>query len=118
MRYTPGPWNIKPNGDLYSVPRGAAPQQIGSITWLGNAEDRAGNVRLLQASAQLLETLGEVLMLVDYPAVVQAIQKVPGLLPKAQVIVDGANAAITAATGQKRGPWPKSSAKPDILLKS
>jgi len=50
-RYTPGPWKIRPNGELWSYSRGGSPQQIGTMFWSGKSEERDGNGRIIAGAA-------------------------------------------------------------------
>lgn len=106
MRYTPGPWRMKSNGELWSYPRGGAPSQIGQMYWSGKNEDRAGNSRLVSFSADLCEGLQELYQLVSQPHVAAAIKSDQRVFGKARLILDNARATLEQATGEKLPDWP------------
>lgn len=106
MRYTPGPWRMKSNGELWSYPRGGAPSQIGQMYWSGKQEDRAGNARLISFAADLSEDLQELYRLVSQPSVVAAIQADQRIFGKARLIIENSRQTLEQATGEKLPDWP------------
>jgi hypothetical protein len=108
MRYTPGPWKLRPNGDMSSAPRGGKATQVCSISWgTGSTEEKPGNARLIQCAPQMSEALDELMLLVSTPTVATAIMSNPKLVAKARQIVDNARLVIEGATGEPQPAWPR-----------
>jgi len=106
-RYTPGPWKIRPNGDLWSYSRGGAPRQIGTMSWSGKAEDRDGNSRLVAGAVDLCESLDELMLIISQPEVVEAIEGSPRIAAKSRMIIENARTSIEEVTGKRLPEWPK-----------
>lgn len=106
-RYTPGPWKIRPNGELWSYQRGGAPQQIGTMSWSGKPEERDGNGRILAGAADLCESMDELMLIVAQPEVVQAIENSPRISAKSRMIIENARTTLEEVTGKKLPEWPK-----------
>ncbi len=108
MKYTPGPWKMRPNGDISSAPRGGKAVSVCSVSWgMSASEDKPGNARLIQASPQMSEALDELMLLVTTPTVSQAILANAKLLPKAKQIIENAKIVLEAATGEPQAVWPR-----------
>ena len=116
MKYTPGPWKMRPNGDMSSAPRGGKATSVCSISWgMSASDDKAGNARLIQASPQMSEALDELMLLVASPTVSAAIMGNPKLLPKAKQIIDNARLVLEQAIGEPQAVWPRiDHAKPKL----
>ncbi len=116
MKYTPGPWKLRPNGDMSSAPRGGKATQVCSISWgVSASDDKPGNARLIQCAPQMSEALDELIMLVTTPTVSQAILGNPKVLPKAKQIIDNARLVIEQATAEPQAVWPRvDHAKPKL----
>lgn len=106
-RYTPGPWKIRPNGELWSYSRGGAPQQIGTMYWSGKAEERDGNARIIAGAAELCDSLDELMLIISQPEVVEAIQSTPRISAKSRMIIENARASLEEVTGKRLPEWPK-----------
>ncbi|GAB4186924.1 MAG: hypothetical protein OHK0024_27360 [Thalassobaculales bacterium] len=106
MRYTPGPWKIRTNGEITAHGRGSA-GSIGSISWSGRTEDRAGNLKLVAAAPQMSEALDELYLLVCQRPVAEAIAADAKLLAKARLILENARTILAEATGKPVRPWPQ-----------
>lgn len=106
-RYTPGPWKIRPNGELWSYSRGGAPQQIGTMFWSGKAEERDGNARIIAGASDLCDSLDELMLIISQPEVVAAIQSTPRISSKSRMIIENARAALEEVTGKRLPEWPK-----------
>jgi hypothetical protein len=106
-RYTPGPWKIRPNGELWSYSRGGAPQQIGTMYWSGKSEERDGNARIIAGAADLCESLDELRLIVSQPEVVSAIQSSPRIAAKSRMIIENARTSLEEVTGKRLPEWPK-----------
>ncbi len=106
-RYTPGPWKLRPNGELWSYSRGGAPQQIGTLSWSGKAEERDGNARLLAGAVELCESLDELMLIIGQPEVVEAIASSPRIAARSSMIIENARASLEAVTGKRLPEWPK-----------
>jgi hypothetical protein len=108
MRYTPGPWKMRPNGDISSAPRAGKATQVCSISWgMSASEEKPGNARLIQAAPQMSEALDELMLLVSQPTVAAAIMGNAKLLPKARQIVENARIVMEAASGEPQPAWPR-----------
>ena len=116
MKYTPGPWKMRPNGDMSSAPRGGKATSVCSISWgMSASDDKPGNARLIQTAPQMSEALDELMLLVTTPTVSQAILGNPKLLPKAKQIIENAKIVLEAATGEPQAVWPRvDHAKPKL----
>lgn len=117
MRYTPGPWNVRPNGDIMSASRGGSTVNVGSISWGSKSEDREGNSRLIANAPGLSECLDELYLLVSQPALVAAIESSPQLKTKARLILENARETLQRTTGKRIPEWPKTDPS-DVRLKS
>ncbi|HEY9567797.1 MAG TPA: hypothetical protein VIR38_06895 [Thalassobaculum sp.] len=106
-RYTPGPWKIRPNGELWSYSRGGAPQQIGTMFWSGKGEEREGNGRIIAGAVNVCESLDELMLIVSQPEVVAAIAAAPRIAAKARMIIESARESLEEATGKRLPEWPK-----------
>ncbi len=106
-RYTSGPWKMRPNGELWSYSRGDAPNQIGTMYWTGNQEERDGNSRIIAGAADVCESLDELMLIVSQPEVVEAIMATPRISAKSRMIIDNARTALEECTGKKVPEWPK-----------
>jgi len=107
MRYTPGPWRMKNNGELWSHARGATPQLVASVSWMGDQEDRPGNMKVVEASVELTEAMDELYLLAALPQIAQAIQSDPAVEPKARLILDNAREILQKCTGRRVPDWRK-----------
>lgn len=105
MRYTPGPWRMKNNGELWSHARGATPKLVASISWLGDQEDRPGNMRVVEGSVEITEAIDELYLLVALPQVAKIIQTDPVMEAKARLILDNARDILRKATGRQVPDW-------------
>ena len=105
-KYTPGPWKMRPNGELWSYSRGEAPELIGSMSWTGRAEDREGNARVLAGAVDLCESMDEVMLILSQPEVVEAIQSTDRISAKSKMILENARVALFEATGKRLPEWP------------
>ncbi|WP_420402555.1 hypothetical protein [Nisaea sp.] len=105
-KYTPGPWRMNQSGELWSYARGAAPAQIGTISWSGEATERQGNAQIIAAAADLSECLDEVMLLVSQPEIAEAILGSERLKTRARMILDNARLVIKEATGRDLPEWP------------
>jgi hypothetical protein len=106
-RYTPGPWKMRPNGELWSYQRGGNPGQIGTMYWTGKSEERDGNARIIAGAADLCESMDELMLIVCQPEVVAAIQGSDRIAAKSRMIIENARAALEEVTGKKLPEWPK-----------
>lgn len=106
-RYTPGPWKMRPNGELWSYRRGANPSQIGAISWTGSPEERDGNARIIAGSVDLSESMEELMLIVCQPEVVAAIQGCDRISAKSRMIIENARTTLEEVTGRKLPEWPK-----------
>ncbi|UUX48338.1 hypothetical protein NUH88_13035 [Nisaea acidiphila] len=105
-KYTPGPWRMNQSGEIWSYARGAAPSQIGTVSWTGEATERQGNAQIIAASADLSECLDEVLLLVSQPEIADAILGSERLVTRARMILDNARTVLKEATGREIPEWP------------
>lgn len=105
-KYTPGPWRMNQNGELWSYARGAAPAQIGTMSWSGEATERQGNAQIIAGAADLSESLDEVMLLVSQPEVVEALLASERLQTRARMILDNARTVLKEATGREFPEWP------------
>lgn len=115
MRHSPGPWKMKPNGEVWSYCRGSSPKEVGAMTWACEPENRSGNQRLLCAAPDLLASIDELIMLLSHPTVVTAVEADEALLPKAKLIMETSCAAFEQAAGEKLPGWPKKHPRSDVL---
>ena len=106
-RYTPGPWKMRPNGELRSYSRGDAPTAIGTMSWTGTADEREGNARIISTAADLCESLDELMLIVSQPEVIEAIRQARKISTKSQMIIENARVSLEEATGRKLPEWPK-----------
>lgn len=106
-RYTPGPWKIRPNGELWSYSRGGSPQQIGTMSWSGKADQRDGNSRLIAGAVELCESLDELMLIITQPEVITAIQSSPRIAARSRMIIENARTALAEVTGKHLPEWPK-----------
>lgn len=106
-RYTPGPWKIRPSGELWSYSRGENPSEIGTMSWTGKPEERDGNGRIIAGAAGMVESLDEIMLLLSQPEVVEVIQNTPRISAKAKMVMESAREALEEATGKKLPEWPK-----------
>lgn len=105
-RYTPGPWKIRPNGELWSYSRGSAPQQVGTMYWSGRADERDGNARLIAGAVDLCESLDELMLIISQPEVIAAIQSTARISAKSRMIIENARTALEEVTGKRLPEWP------------
>ena len=105
-RYTSGPWKMRPNGELWSYSRGGAPNQVGTMYWTGNQEERDGNARIIAGAADLSESR-EVMLILAQPEVVEAINSSPRISAKSRMIIENARTCLQEVTGKKLPEWPK-----------
>ena len=106
-RYTPGPWKMRPNGELWSYSRGGAPQQVGTMSWTGKPEERDGNSRIIAGAAELCESLDELMLIISQPEVVAAIEESPRIAAKSRMIIENARSSLAEVTGKQLPEWPK-----------
>lgn len=106
-RYTPGPWKMRPNGELWSYSRGAAPQEVGTMSWSGKPEERDGNSRIIAGAVDLCESLDELMLIVAQPEVVAAIASTDRISAKARMIIENARTTLEEVTGKRLPEWPK-----------
>lgn len=85
------------------------------MSWACEAEDRAGNQRLLSSAPDLLASVDELLMLLSHPTVITAVEADEALLPKAKLIMETSCAAFEQAAGEKLPGWPKKHPRSDML---
>ncbi len=106
-RYTPGPWKMRPNGELWSYQRGGNPSQIGTMYWSGKSEERDGNARIIAGAADLSESMDELMLIICQPEVVAAIQGCDRIAAKSRMIIENARTTLEEVTGKKLPEWPK-----------
>lgn len=105
-KYTAGPWKMNASGELWSFARGAAPAQIGTISWTGRISERQGNAKLLANAADLCESLDEVMLLVAQPEVAEALLASDRLKTKSRMILENARNVLKEATDRDLPEWP------------
>ena len=106
-RYTPGPWKMRPNGELWSYSRGGAPNQVGTMYWTGAQEERDGNARIIAASADLAESMDELMLILAQPEVTKAINSSERIAAKSKMIIENARTCLQEVTGKQIPEWPK-----------
>lgn len=106
-RYTPGPWKMRPNGELWSYQRGGNPSPIGTMSWSGKPEERDGNARIIAGAADLSESMDELMLIICQPEVVAAIQNCDRIAAKSRMIIENARTTLEEVTGRKLPEWPK-----------
>ncbi|MBT5267374.1 MAG: hypothetical protein HOL85_21255 [Rhodospirillaceae bacterium] len=106
-RYTPGPWKMRPSGELWSYSRGEAPVEIGTMSWGGRQEERDGNARIIAGAADLSESLDELMLIVAQPEIIEAIFNCDRISAKSKLIIENARATLEEVTGKKLPEWPK-----------
>lgn len=99
---------MRPNGELWSYSRGNNPQQIGTMYWTGNSDERDGNGRIIAGAADLCESLDELMLIIAQPEVVEAINGSDRIAAKSRMIIENARTALEEVTGKKLPEWPKS----------
>lgn len=107
-KYTPGPWKMRPNGELWSHSRGSGPRLIGTMAWDGLPADRDGNARILANAVELAENLDEIMLIVSQPEVIQAILGSPRIATRSRMILENARTVLEATTGRQLPQWPRS----------
>ena len=106
-RYTPGPWKMRPSGEIWSYSRGSSPSQVGTMSWSSKPEERDGNARIVASAADLCESLDEVMLIISQPEIVEVIENTPRISAKSRMILETARTTLQEATGKRLPEWPK-----------